>query len=95
MRVAGSTYFKTLSAGTTWMSTARNPPDPIPGADNFVYVTGCANVRDVPGLSRKILACLANRTRVVVDSAPIYADGKIWWHLQGRGWMAHDFLVAP
>jgi hypothetical protein len=32
---------------------------------------------------------------VDVDSAPLYTDGKIWWHLSGKGWMAHDFLIAP
>jgi hypothetical protein len=29
------------------------------------------------------------------DSAPVYADGHIWWHLGAfEGWMAHDFLLA-
>jgi hypothetical protein len=67
----------------------------IPGPQDRVWVTGCANVRETPGLSGRVLACLANQTVVDVDSAPTYADGHIWWHLAGRGWMAHDYLVAP
>jgi hypothetical protein len=67
----------------------------IPGPQDRVWVTGCANVRETPGLGGRVLACLPNGTLVDVDSAPIYTDGHIWWHLAGRGWMAHDFLVAP
>jgi hypothetical protein len=67
----------------------------MPGIQDRVWVSGCANVRETPGLSGRILACLPNQTVVDVDSAPVYRDGHIWWHLAGRGWMAHDFLVAP
>jgi hypothetical protein len=68
----------------------------MPGADAHVYVSaGCANVRTRPALTGIVLACLKANTAVSVDSAPVYADGHIWWHLAGRGWMAHDFLVAP
>ena len=67
----------------------------IPGPQDRVFVSNCANVRDSPGLSGRVLACLSSGTFVDVDSAPIYTDGHIWWHLAGRGWMAHDFLVAP
>lgn len=68
----------------------------LPGPAARVFVTsGCVNVRDAPGLSGKVLGCLGNGTSVDVDSAPTYLDGHIWWHLVGRGWMAHDFLVAP
>jgi hypothetical protein len=68
----------------------------IPGPQDRVFVTGgCANVREGAGLSAKVVACLANGTIVDVDSAPVYVDGHIWWHLAALGWMAHDFLVAP
>lgn len=68
----------------------------VPGPADRVFVTpGCAHVRDAPGLSSRVLDCLGNGTNVNVDSAPIYLDGHIWWHLAGHGWMAHDFLVAP
>ena len=67
----------------------------LPGIQDLVYVSGCANVRSSPGLSSKVFGCLANGTVVDVDSAPVYSDGHIWWHLARRGWMAHDFLVAP
>ena len=65
----------------------------VPGPQVTVKVSGCANVRDNPGLSSKVVACLPNGTYVDVDSAPVYADGHIWWHLADRGWMAHDYLV--
>jgi hypothetical protein len=67
----------------------------IPGAMDRVFVTGCANVRSDPGLSSQVLDCVKGGTIVDVDSAPVYVDGHIWWHLSGRGWMAHDFLLAP
>jgi hypothetical protein len=68
----------------------------LPGRGDRVFVSsGCANIRSAPGLSSNVLDCLTNLTVVDVDSAPVYLDGHIWWHLAGRGWMAHDFLVAP
>ena len=67
----------------------------LPGPSDAVYVSGCANVRNRPGLESVILDCLRNGTRVDVDSAPAYVEGRLWWHLKGLGWMAHDFLVAP
>jgi hypothetical protein len=67
----------------------------LPGPQDLVYVSGCANVRFTPGVSSKVVGCLANGTMVDVDSAPVYLDGHIWWHLANLGWMAHEFLVAP
>ena len=66
-----------------------------PGIEDRVFVSGCANVRAAPALSARVLGCLGNGAIVGIDSAPLYQDGHIWWHLVGRGWMAHDFLVAP
>jgi hypothetical protein len=71
-------------------------PGGIPGTFDHVFVSsGCANVRSSPSLSATVLACLPAQTQVDVDSAPVYADSHIWWHLAGRGWMAHDYLLAP
>jgi hypothetical protein len=73
---------------------AQNPGY-VPGSAALgahIFVTGCANFRDAASLSGKVLGCLANGTIVDVNSAPVYTDGHIWWHLAGRGWMAHDFL---
>lgn len=67
----------------------------VPGSvdtGTHVHVTGCANFRDTPALTGKVLGCLGNGTGVNVDSAPVWQDGHIWWHLTSRGWMAHDFL---
>jgi hypothetical protein len=68
-----------------------------PGIQSLIWVAvgSCANVRDGPSLTSKVLDCLARKTLVDVDSAPVYADGHIWWHLSDRGWMAHNFLIAP
>ena len=72
-------------------------PGSVPGALDLVRVSGggCANVRSEPGTKSKVVGCLADKTTVDVDSAPVYTDSKIWWHLTGKGWMAHDFLIAP
>jgi hypothetical protein len=68
----------------------------IPSAVDQVYTdSGCVNVRDAPSLTGRVVDCLANGTQVLVDDAPAFAGGHIWWHLYCRGWMAHDFLVAP
>lgn len=68
----------------------------IPSAIDQVYTdSGCVNVRDTPSLTGRVLYCLPNSTQVLVDDGPVYAGGHIWWHLYCRGWMAHDFLVAP
>ncbi|MDQ6713065.1 MAG: SH3 domain-containing protein [Candidatus Dormibacteraeota bacterium] len=70
-------------------------PGSIPSAQDLVRVNGggCANVRSEPGKNSRIVGCLPDQTTVDVDSAPVYTDGKIWWHLKGKGWMAHDFLI--
>jgi hypothetical protein len=68
----------------------------IPSAIDQVYTdSGCVNVRDAPSISGHVIWCLQPGTKVFVDSAPTYATGHIWWHLQCLGWMAHDFLVLP
>ena len=45
-------------------------------------------------LSARVAGCLKDGTNVRVDGGPDYADGKLWWHLANRGWMAHDFLLG-
>jgi streptogramin lyase len=70
-------------------------PGSSPGAVDRVVVTGCANVRQSHRLSAKVLGCLRNGTVVNLDTAPVYQDKHVWWHLAGHGWMAHDFLVMP
>ena len=66
----------------------------MPGPEDHVSISsGCANVRIAPSTTATVMACLANYTQVAVDSAPVYADGHIWWHLKNRGWMVHDFLA--
>ena len=72
-------------------------PGYLPGAQDLVRVSGggCANVREEPGTRGRVVACLPDQTQVDVDSAPVYTEGKIWWHLKAKGWMAHDFLIAP
>ncbi len=65
----------------------------------FVPVGSCANLRAAPGLSSKVVGCLPADTMVTVDGGPDYvierapAISHLWWHIQGKGWMAHDFLV--
>jgi hypothetical protein len=67
-------------------------PGYVPGSGDHVSVTGCANFRAAPSLSAMVIGCLRNYTNVDVDGGPVYQDAHIWWHLAGRGWMAHDFL---
>ena len=78
---------------------------PIPNKRITVRVPGggCANVRAAPGLSSGLVACLNDGTAAFIDDGPTFVDairasdgvhiGHIWWHLQGKGRMAHDFLI--
>jgi hypothetical protein len=66
------------------------------GSHAKVNVTGCANVRSYPQ-SGAVLSCLSNGTSVIIDDGPfaMVDDSKrLWWHLQGRGWMAHELLLV-
>jgi hypothetical protein len=86
---AGTWHFLNASCGLPGQLS------PMVGNDATVHVPGqCANVRDAAVLSGKIVACLNDGSAVHVDGGPNYADGKLWWHLQKNGWMAHDFLVG-
>ena len=72
--------------------------NPIMGYDDEVQVTAgsCANVRDQPALSAKVVACLKNGTTVTIDTIPPrYRDAHIWWSVNhGQGFMAHDGLIS-
>lgn len=71
--------------------------NPILGSEDQVQVTGggCANVRQQPSLSSKVVACIKNGTTVTIDTTPPrYVDSHIWWSVNhGQGFMAHDALV--
>jgi len=68
---------------------------PLVGHDATVHVAGnCANARGGASLQAGVVSCLKDGTTVHVDGGPVYVDDFIWWHTS-KGWMAHDFLVAP
>lgn len=74
---------------------------PDVGSVDYIFNVGasCANVRATPGLTGRIVGCLKDGTTVNVDGGPVYvieanpAASHLWWHLQGVGWMAHDYLL--
>lgn len=66
------------------------------GAQAQVNVTGCANVRTFPAVG-DVVNCVPNGTRVTIDDGPVALNGdtkRIWWHLQKRGWMAHELMLG-
>jgi hypothetical protein len=71
--------------------------NPILGYQDQVQVAGggCGNVRQLPSITAKIVACIKNGTTVTIDTTPPrYVDGHIWWSINhGQGFMAHDVLV--
>lgn len=72
-----------------------NQVSPVVGRDATVHVPGnCANVHAAPSLQGGVVTCLYDGTAVHVDGGPTAADGLVWWHTS-KGWIAHDFLVAP
>src|SRR3984893_6253163 len=61
------------------------------GGTNYIETPGsCANVRENPGLSARVIKCLAWHTRITIDAGPTWTDGHMWWRLTGQGWTAHD-----
>src|ERR1700682_363191 len=66
--------------------------------------SGCINVRANPGYSSKIVACLPVDTTVTIDGGPVFVQeatasetanlNRLWWHLAGKGWMAHQYLTS-
>ena len=73
---------------------------PDRGEFDYVQITGggCANIRDAAGLTGRVVACLAAGTMVTIDGGPNYVvepqgASHVWWHISGKGWIAHDFLV--
>jgi len=58
-----------------------------------VNVKRCASARDLPQIGQ-VLSCLRNGTPVTIDDDPVSVQGTLWWHLAGRGWMAHQLLVV-
>ena len=78
---------------------------PIPNKRITVRLPGggCVNVHAAPGVSSAVVGCLNDGTAAFIDDGPTFVDdirasdgvhiGHIWWHLQGKGWIAHDFLV--
>jgi hypothetical protein len=94
------------SAGWHFLDMACARPEsggsfPDVGEIDYVFVAAgtCANVRAAPGLSGRIVACLRAQTTVTIDGGPNYvvepppSISHLWWHIQGLGWMAHDFLA--
>jgi hypothetical protein len=66
------------------------------GAKAQVAVRGCANVRTLPQVGT-VVSCLPNGTTVTIDDGPVAIAGdsnRLWWHLQQRGWMAHELLAT-
>ena len=66
------------------------------GAQAKVAVKGCANVRTFPRVGA-VVTCLPNGTSVKIDDGPFAVAGelnRLWWHLEHRGWMAHELLAA-
>ena len=94
------------SAGWHFLNMACAGPEsggsfPDVGEIDYVFVAAgtCANVRAEPGLSGRIVGCLRAGTTVTIDGGPNYvvepppSISHLWWHIQGLGWMAHDFLA--
>ncbi len=67
---------------------------PTIGDSLTLHLSGCANVHSAPSTAAPVVTCLASEATVTIDSGPNYADGHLWWHLAGRGWMAHEVVTC-
>jgi len=81
---------------------------PSRGKDDVIQnVPGaCANFHAAPGRLTRVAGCLAaDNSLFTLDDGPVYVsemdaadnlpDGTLWWHVSGKGWVAHDFLTYP
>jgi hypothetical protein len=68
----------------------------------FLGDTGCVNVRHTPGRTGAIVGCIAFGSKVTIDGGPTLLSesdqslgpiDRLWWHLQGLGWMVHKYLI--
>jgi hypothetical protein len=106
----GECFIYTVTYGAAWhfldMGCAHAESGvsyPGVGSIDYVFNTGssCANVRSTAGLSGKVVRCLKAGTVVTIDGGPTYVVeaapriSHLWWHLQGMGWMAHEYLILP
>jgi hypothetical protein len=87
-------------------------PFPTVGASGQVQVglgdTGCVHVHSAPGLSAKVVGCLAPGTAIRIDDGPAYVAAvkplpqidlqswtlDYWWHIAGRGWIVQTYVVT-
>lgn len=70
----------------------QNTSAALGSPDNVRAPGSCANLRDSPGLSTRVIRCLPDGTQVTIDQGPTWRDGHLWWHVAEGGWVAHDFL---
>jgi len=63
----------------------------------------CVSFHALPSLTSSVSACLPIGAAVTIDGGPSYAsepsdnpsDGTLnyWWHVAGRGWVVHHYLM--
>jgi hypothetical protein len=92
------------SAGWHPLNTScGNYPAPGRSVGATFMGSGCINVRASPGYTSPILKCLPVDSTVSVDGGPVFLQesspsesanlNRLWWHLSGLGWMAHEYLT--
>ncbi len=55
----------------------------------------CLNARAAASLNASVLACVPDRTTVLLVDGPVDADGHTWWDALGQGWVAGEYLRRP
>ncbi len=82
-------------AAGEYLSGTSAPPATVRVGAGVVVDAGqgdCLNLRETPGVAATPAACLLNGARLTVTDGPREADGRTWWHLDGRGWAVGEFL---
>ena len=78
---------------TTGASSRGGSARPNAAAPTMVNTPGeCLNVRAEPSRNGALMRCLPHGTRITVIGGPVRADGYSWYHLQGYGWAAGEYL---
>ena len=101
-------YVSMFDTGWHWddvVCKSHSPVFPSVGVDGVVagYIgdTGCVNIRRTAGRAGAIVGCLNFGSKVTIDGGPtllpesdssLELTDRLWWHLQGLGWMVHRYL---
>lgn len=85
-------------AAGEFLTGIQAPPPPAMAIGVGIVVDAgvgdCLNMRESAGMAGPVASCLPSGARMTITDGPRDGDGHTWWQLDGRGWVAADYLEA-